>query len=279
MNNSIYPCLWFDGEAKEAASFYCSIFNNSKITTDSQMVVKFELEGKAIMGLNGGPMFKINPAISFFVTCQSNEEIESYWNKLIEGGNAMMALNNYPWAEKYGWLVDKFGMTWQLMLGELPANGRKIAVSLLFVNEQFGKAREAIETYTAIFPDSHVDTLQLYEAGEGQPVGFLKFGHFSLNKEVFAAMDGPGDHQFKFNEGVSFVVECEKQEEIDYYWNKLTEDGKESRCGWLVDKFGVSWQIVPAVIASLMTDPEKAPRVMQAVMKMKKLDIETLVNA
>ena len=279
MNNSIYPCLWFDGEAKEAASFYCSIFNNSKITTDSQMVVKFELEGKAIMGLNGGSMFKINPAISFFVTCQSNEEIESYWNKLIEGGNAMMALNNYPWAEKYGWLVDKFGMTWQLMLGELPANGRKIAVSLLFVNEQFGKAREAIETYTAIFPDSHVDTLQLYEAGEGQPVGFLKFGHFSLNKEVFAAMDGPGDHQFKFNEGVSFVVECEKQEEIDYYWNKLTEDGKESRCGWLVDKFGVSWQIVPAVIASLMTDPEKAPRVMQAVMKMKKLDIETLVNA
>ena len=243
------------------------------------MVVKFELEGKAIMGLNGGPMIKINPAISFFVTCQSNEEIESYWNKLIEGGNAMMALNNYPWAEKYGWVVDKFGMTWQLMLGELPANGQKIIMSLLFVNEQFGKAREAIETYTAIFPDSPVDTLQLYEAGEGQPVGFLKFGHFSLNKEVFAAMDGPGDHQFKFNEGVSFVVECEKQEEIDYYWNKLTDGGKESMCGWLVDKFGVSWQIVPAIIASLMTDPEKVPRVMQAVMKMKKLDIETLVNA
>ena len=279
MNNSIYPCLWFDGKAKEAASFYCSIFNNSKITTDSQMVVKFELEGKAIMGLNGGPMIKINPAISFFVTCQSNEEIESYWNKLIEGGNAMMALNNYPWAEKYGWMVDKFGMTWQLMLGELPANGQKIIMSLLFVNEQFGKAREAIETYTAIFPDSPVDTLQLYEAGEGQPVGFLKFGHFSLNKEVFAAMDGPGDHQFKFNEGVSFVVECEKQEEIDYYWNKLTDGGKESMCGWLVDKFGVSWQIVPAIIASLMTDPEKVPRVMQAVMKMKKLNIETLVNA
>lgn len=243
------------------------------------MVVKFELEGKAIMGLNGGPMFKINPSISLFVTCLSNEEIETTWNKLIEGGNAMMALNNYPWAEKYGWLVDKFGMTWQLMLAELPANGQKITVSLLFANEQFGKAREAIETYTAIFPDSHVDTLQLYEAGEGQPVGFLKFGHFSLNKEVFAAMDGPGDHQFKFNEGVSFVVECEKQEEIDYYWNKLTEGGKESRCGWLVDKFGVSWQIVPAIIGSLMTDPEKVPRVMQAVMKMKKLDIETLVNA
>ena len=279
MNNSIYPCLWFDGKAKEAASFYCSIFNNSKITTDSQMVVKFELEGKAIMGLNGGPMIKINPAISFFVTCQSNEEIESYWNKLIEGGNAMMALNNYPWADKYGWVVDKFGMTWQLMLGALPANGQKIIMSLLFVNEQFGKAREAIETYTAIFPDSPVDTLQLYEAGEGQPVGFLKFGHFSLNKEVFAAMDGPGDHQFKFNEGVSFVVECEKQEEIDYYWNKLTDGGKESMCGWLVDKFGVSWQIVPAIIASLMTDPEKVPRVMQAVMKMKKLNIETLVNA
>lgn len=279
MNNSIYPCLWFDGKAKEAASFYCSIFNNSTITVESPMVVKFKIEGKTIMGLNGGPMFKINPSISLFVTCQSTEEIETTWNKLIEGGVAMMALNNYPWAEKYGWLVDKFGMTWQLMLGELPANGQKITVSLLFANEQYGKARQAIETYTAIFPGSQINMLQLYEAGEGQPAGNVKFAHLSLNNEMIAVMDGPGDHQFKFNEGVSLVVECEKQEEIDYYWNKLTEGGKESRCGWLVDKFGVSWQIIPAIIGSLMADPEKVPRVMQAVMKMKKLDIETLINA
>ena len=120
MKKNLYPCLWFDGNAKAAAEFYCSIFNHSKIINDTPMVVRFEVEGKLIMGLNGGPMFKINPSISLFVTCETNEEIETIWNKLIEGGSEMMPLGSYPWAEKYGWVIDKFGMTWQLMLGELP---------------------------------------------------------------------------------------------------------------------------------------------------------------
>ncbi len=147
MTNQLYPCLWFDGQAKAAADFYCSVFSagpggkNSKITVDTPMVVNFELNGKKFMGLNGGP-------------------------------------------------------------------------------------------------------------------------------------------KFKFNESVSLVVECENQEEIDYYWNKLTADGgKESMCGWLKDKFGFSWQIIPSIIGKLMTDPEKAPRVMQEVMQMKKIDIEKLINA
>ena len=94
------------------------------------------------------------------------------------------------------------------------------------------------------------------------------------------AMDGFGNHAFAFNEVVSFVVDCATQEEIDFYWNKLTADGgQESQCGWLKDKFGVSWQIVPAVLGKLMSDPEKAPRVIQAFMKMKKFDIEALMNA
>jgi predicted 3-demethylubiquinone-9 3-methyltransferase (glyoxalase superfamily) len=279
MNNNIFPCLWFDGKAKEAADLYCSIFSNSKITVDSPMVVMFEIEGKKIMGLNGGPMFKINPLISLFVTCGSNEEIENIWNKLIEGGSAMMPLNKYPWSEKYGWVVDKFGMTWQLMLGDLPAGAEKIIPSFLFIGEQYGKAEEAIKMYTSIFPNSQVHTLQLYKAGEPQPEGKLKFGHFSLDHNLFSAMDGLGEHQFKFNEAVSLVVECDTQKEIDNYWNKLTEGGEESMCGWLKDKFGVSWQIIPKIIGSLMMDREKAPRVMQAVMKMKKLDIEKMVNA
>lgn len=140
MTNQIYPCLWFDGQAKAAAEFYCTVFKNSKITTDTGMVVKFELNGKQFMGLNGGPHFKIN-------------------------------------------------------------------------------------------------------------------------------------------EAVSFVVECDTQVEIDFYWNKLTEGGQEVNCGWLKDKFGVSWQIVPTILGKLMTDPEKAPRVMAAFMKMKKFNIETLLKA
>jgi len=141
MNNPIYPCLWFDGKAKEAAEFYCSVFKDSKIITDTPMVVQFELNGSRFMGLNGGP-------------------------------------------------------------------------------------------------------------------------------------------HFKFNEAVSLVVNCENQEEINYYWEKLTgEGGQESMCGWLKDKYGLSWQIVPSNMGKLMTDPARAQRVMPVLMQMKKLDIRKLEEA
>lgn len=279
MNNNIFPCLWFDGTAGEAARFYCTVFGNSKVTTDTPMVVLFELEGKKLMGLNGGPMFTINPSISLFVTCATDEEIEAIYNKLFEGGKAMMPLDKYPWSEKYAWVEDKFGMTWQLMLGNLPAGGQKIVTSFLFVGEQCGKAQDAIKHYTSIFPNSTIYHVETYKAGEMQPEGNLKFGHFALDGEMLAAMDGTGNHDFSFNEGVSITVECDTQQEIDDYWNRLTEGGAESRCGWLRDKFGVSWQIIPKALGSLMKDPAKAQRVMGEVMKMKKLDIQTLENA
>jgi len=279
MNNKLQPCLWFDGQAKNAATFYCSIFSDAKILVDTPMVVKFEIAGKMIMGLNAGPNFRINPSISFFVTCTSTEEIEHTWEKLLDGGKAMMPLDKYPWSEKYGWLVDKFGMTWQLILGEMPDERQKIICSFLFTGDKYGQARQAMEHYTAIFPGSKINQMELYQAGEAQPEGSLKFGHFSLNDEQFAAMDGFGAHEFVFNEGVSILVECENQEEIDHYWNSLTAGGRECMCGWLVDKFGVSWQIVPRIIGSLMTNPDKAGKVMQELMKMKKIEIDTLQNA
>lgn len=279
MNNTIYPCLWFDGQAKAAANFYCSLFPNSKITTDTPMVVQFEILGKKIMGLNGGPMFKINPSISFFVTCQTDEEIEALAAKLLEGGKVMMPLDKYPWSEKYAWVVDKFGMTWQLMLSEIQDASQKLVPSFLFVGEQYGKAGKALEHYTKIFPNSSIFHQELYKEGEGQAVGTLKFGHFSLNGTLFAAMDGFGEHDFQFNEGLSLVVECDTQTEIDHYWDSLCEGGQESRCGWLKDKFGVSWQIIPKVIGSLMSDPERGQRVMQEVMKMNKLDLQVLLDA
>ena len=279
MNNHIFPCLWFDGNAKEAAEFYCTVFGNSRIITDSPMVVRFEVEGKKLMGLNGGPMFSINPSISLFVTCGTNEEIESIHNKLIDGGTALMPLDKYPWSDKYVWIVDQFGMSWQLTLGELPEDGQKIITSFLFVGKQYGKAQDAIKHYTSIFPNSAVHHLEKAKAGEIQPEGDLKFGSFSLDNETFAAMDGFGDHKFEFNEGLSIMVECETQDDRDRYWNRLTEGGEESRCGWLKDRFGVSWQIVPKVLGSLMKDQGKAQRVMAEVMKMKKLDMQTMVNA
>jgi predicted 3-demethylubiquinone-9 3-methyltransferase (glyoxalase superfamily) len=121
--------------------------------------------------------------------------------------------------------------------------------------------------------------MDLYKEGEGQGEGKVKFSHFTLDNTPFSAMDGPGNHDFSFNEGVSFVVECDTQEEIDYYWEHLSQGGKESQCGWLKDRFGVSWQVVPRVLSALMSDAGKARKVTKAFMTMQKLDIEALVAA
>jgi len=113
MNNTIYPCLWFDGQAEEAAAFYCSIFKNSKITTNTPMVVNFELNGNKFMGLNGGPQFKFNEATSFVVDCNNQQEVDYYWSQLTGDGGT---------PSQCGWLKDKYGLSWQIVprqLGEL----------------------------------------------------------------------------------------------------------------------------------------------------------------
>ena len=122
MKNEISLCLWFDGQAKEAAEFYCSVFENSKITSENPISVTFELNGRKIMGLNGGPQFKFNEAVSLFVSCETQEEIDFYWAKLTEGGQESMC----------GWLKDKFGLSWQIVpsiLGKLvldPEKGQRL---------------------------------------------------------------------------------------------------------------------------------------------------------
>ena len=278
MLNQIYPCLWFNGNAKAAAEYYCSIFKNSKITVDTPLVVNFELDGKKFMGLNGGPNFTFTAAISFFVLLESIDQTNEVWNKLIEGGQALMPIDKYPWSERYGWVQDKFGLTWQVSIVNRAGDPQKMMPAMLFAGNQFGRAEDAIQFYTSVFDNSGVDLLVHYP--ESNPhAGHLMYSEFNLNKYGIIAMDGPGDHKFTFNEAVSYVVNCDTQEEIDHYWNRLSQGGSESMCGWLKDKFGVSWQIVPTVLGKLMTDPEKASRVMQAFMKMKKFDMETLMNA
>ncbi len=277
MKGKLYPCLWFDGKAKEAATYYSSVFENSQIISENSLVVFFELDGMQFMGLNGGPQFKINPSISFFVFGDSVEVIDKKWKHLSDGGSVMMPLDKYPWNEKYGWCQDKFGVNWQLMMA--PGNEQKIVPSFMFTQQQSGRAEEAINFYTSIFKNSKVEMISRYEKGEGDVEGHIKHARFSLNGESFAAMESSGPHAFTFNEGISMVVPCDNQEEIDYYWNKLTEGGEESQCGWLKDKFGVSWQIVPAILGKLMSDPEKGKRVMDVVMKSIKFNIEELENA
>lgn len=280
LNKPIYPCLWFDGNAKEAAEFYCSVFSESAIYEENPMVVTFIAAGQKFMCLNGGPQFKFTPAISFYTIVQNEGEIQTVWDKLVENGRALMPMDSYPWSKKYGWLQDKFGVTWQLTIDKPEYSDQKFIPALLFSGTNFGKAEEAINFYSSIFDDSASKLISRYESDDpnGQD-GKINHAQFELNGQLFAVMDSAIVHDFHFNEALSLVVECKDQAQIDYFWEKLVEGGKESQCGWLKDKFGVSWQIVPEILSELMADSEKSDRVIQAFMKMTKFDIEKLKNA
>jgi len=153
----------------------------------------------------------------------------------------------------------------------------KITPCLWFDNQ----AEEAAIFYTSIFKISKIESMSRYSKEgfeiHGQKEGTVLTVGFQINGQPFTALNG--GPVFKFNEAISFQVFCETQEEIDYYWNKLAEGGQEGQCGWLKDKFGVSWQIVPSILPKLMSDPTRAGKVMKAFLQMKKFDIEKLRQA
>lgn len=278
--NSVYPCLILKGKVAEAADFYIQTFEEGKVVQTNPMVTFIELSGQNFMLLNEGTNQAPNASISFMVTSENPEETEKYWNKLIEGGKAMMPLDSYDWSVKYGWVQDKYGISWQLFTGGKNALSQKFCPSLMFTGTDAGKAKEAVKFYTEVFPESSIEGIMEYTGDDGDTAGFVKHAQFQINGFVATAMDSSADHGFDFNEAVSLVVNCDTQHEIDHYWDKLTADGgQEVMCGWLRDKYGLSWQIVPKIIGKLVTDPERGPRVLEKVMKMKKLIISDLENA
>jgi predicted 3-demethylubiquinone-9 3-methyltransferase (glyoxalase superfamily) len=284
MNNNIFPCLWYDGDAKESAEFYCKIFEG-KITADTPVVLNVELFGQKLMLLNGGPHFEKNASVSFMVMCETEDEVQKYWDQLEDGGIVLMALDSYPWSKKYGWIRDKFGVTWQLYLGEKKSEQR-IIPTLMFIHQNNGKAMEAMELYTEIFPNSKIESVLKYGEGvngENHEVPEnVQHAHFEIDGYFLFCMDNSYDHKFDFNEGISMVIMTENQEETDHLWSSLTADGgRESMCGWLKDKFGMSWQIVPKRLIELMgdSDQQKAQNVVQAMMKMQKIVIKDLEEA
>jgi predicted 3-demethylubiquinone-9 3-methyltransferase (glyoxalase superfamily) len=279
MEKQIYPCLWFDGKGKEAADFYCSVFAGTHITSENPLVVMIESAGQKFMFLNGGPHYTLNPSISFYVVCETVQEVDQAWTKLIDGGSVLMPLDQYPWSEKYGWVQDKFGVSWQLSAGKLEAVGQKFTPTFMFTQQYAGKAEQAIQFYTSVFKDSSVVGIMRYTAEDHDVEGTIKHAQFTLGKQVFMAMDSSLSHQFIFNEAISLVVECENQDEIDYYWDKLSAVPEAEQCGWLKDQFGISWQIVPQILKQLMSDPAKSERVVNAFMQMKKFDIAKLLDA
>ena len=294
----ITPHLWFDKEAKEAAEFYTSLFTNSKVTSTKTItgtpsgdtdIVTFELRGQPFMAISAGPLFRFNPSVSFIVNFDpsrekdAKENIDVVWEKLLQGGTVLMPLQEYPFSKRYGWLQDKYGLSWQLILTDPEGEERpEIVPSLLFVGDKCGKAEEAINFYLSIFKDSKMGALLRYGKGaEPDKEGTVMFADFKLLDLWFAAMDSAREHNFSFNEAISFMVYCDTQEEIDYYWEKLSAVPEAEQCGWLKDKYGVSWQIIPTVMDEMMGsgDEQKVARVTEAFLKMKKFDIAQLKKA
>jgi predicted 3-demethylubiquinone-9 3-methyltransferase (glyoxalase superfamily) len=287
MKNNIFPCFWFDpetGSAHAAADFYCNAFRDAKITSDAGVAVNLELFGQQVVLLNGGPQFRPNPSISLFMVFESMEEIDQTWQKLANEGSVLMPLDKYEWSEKYGWVQDKYGVNWQLSFGKISDVGQKFAISLMFTAAQRGKAEEAINLYTSIFKGSSIHGILKYTDKDQNAYahGTVMHAQFKLDGYTFMAMDSGVENDHPFSEGVSIMVECKTQDEIDAYWKKLTADGgEESMCGWLKDKFGVSWQILPDSLLNMVNHPDKerSKRVMDAFMQMKKFDIATLEKA
>ncbi|MDX8572804.1 VOC family protein [Elizabethkingia sp. HX QKY] len=284
MNNDIFPCLWCNGDAKESAEFYCQVFGG-KITVDTPVVINIELFGQKLMLLNAGPQFEKNSSISFLINCASEEDVQYYWDLLSEGGMALMELDSYPWSKKYGWIKDKYGTNWQLYFGEMQE--QRLVPTLMFMHQNNGKAMEAMEFYTSTFPNSKIEGVLKYKDGgeNGENPENVQHAQFVINNYMLSCMDSSFDHKFDFNEGISLVMMTNDQKETDHLWNTLISGGgRESMCGWLKDRYGVSWQIVPKRLIELMndTDPAKSQKVVQAMLKMQKIiiaDLETAYNS
>lgn len=292
--DKIAPCIWYDQSALEAAQLYVSSFESSKLEhvthylendaspsglpAGTPLTVRFTLCGQAFIALNGGPVFRPNPALSFFVSCEDDAQFDALWDRLSPGGGVLMEVAEYPFSKRFGWLADRFGVSWQL---SLTGSKQTITPYLMFTEGVHGRAEEAIGFYTGVFSDAKVLDIQRYGEGSGAPAGTVMFGSFQLESQDFIAVDSAYPHGFTFGEGISLCVYCRDQAEIDALWMRLTDGGAEQPCGWLKDRFGVSWQIIPRDMEKLSdsADPVRAGRVSAALMRMTKIDIRALQDA
>ena len=296
--HKITPHLWFDKEAIEAAEFYCSLFSGSELTYITTLhdtpsgdcdVVSFQLSGQPFMAISAGPLFTFNPSVSFILNFDpsrdrnARETLDTTWKRLSQGGKVLMPLDKYPFSERYGWIQDKYGLSWQLILSDPSGEERPFIVpSLLFVGGVCGKSEEAINFYLGLFGGTKRGIVARYPGGmEPDKEGTIMFADFMIEQQWFAAMDSAREHNFSFNEAISFMVSCDTQQEIDYFWEKLSAVPEAEQCGWLKDMYGLSWQITPASLDEMMQKgtPVQIARVTQAFLPMKKFDIAKLRKA
>ncbi|WP_429910587.1 VOC family protein [Glycocaulis sp.] len=293
----IIPCFWSDGWAEEAAELYTRLFPDSaigEITRFTQegvehhgqsegtvLTVSLTLAGQELVILNGGPMFTPNPAMSFFVFINDRAQIDRIWTALIDGGKARMELGSYPWCEHYGWVEDRFGVSWQLMMADPGELNQTIVPALMFTQGAAGKAEEAMARYGEALGGFAPVAVNHYPPGTGANEGLLMHGQYKIAGQTFIAFDSPMDHGFGFTPGLSLQVLTGDQAETDRIWNALTHVPEAERCGWLADRYGLSWQIIPEDMPGLLNGPDKqaAGRARAAMFEMKKIDIAALKSA
>ena len=278
--SKLYPCIWFNNNSAEAIAFYREVTGEVNILSENPVVTLFELYGSTVIALNGGDMFRPGPAVSYFIYCGGDQQrIEHLYERLQEGGQVRIPLGTYDWSAKYAWVEDRFGINWQLDIDPIN-NVQKVVPALLFCDQQAALVSDAKSYYTSVFPEHRKLMDYPFPAEAGMPEGALLFTQFQLGNLIFNAMSGGAEqHGFVFTEGNSFVVECDTQQDIDHFWNAFAKEGQESRCGWIKDRFGVSWQIIPSELGQLMNNPQTGHKVTEALMKMNKLDIAQLKKA
>lgn len=302
---TIAPSIWCNNNAEELASFYTSAFSDTKIHATTHypheglldfqqhlagkvLTIDLEILGTHFIAINAGPEFSLNPALSFMVlfsvhtSSDPQAELETLWEHLTADGTALMPLADYPFSPLYGWVEDKFGVTWQLMLEseeetDTPHEERsRIIPNLMFGKDVVNRAEEAMQYYTSVFPDSRIVDVARHEEPTGPAhTGSLMYADATLSGQWMAFMDSAMEQDFTFTEGVSLLIECETQQEIDHYWSALSHVPEAEQCGWCKDQFGVSWQIAPRNVDSLMDKPAAY----SAMMGMKKIDIAALHEA
>lgn len=291
------PCLWFDDQAGAAASFYAATLPGGRVDAvarypgsgsnpaskppGSVLTVDFSAGGQSFTALNGGPSYRPNPSVSFHVRLPDGAAVDALYVLLSEGGTDLMPLGDYSFSPRFAWVQDRFGVSWQLIASPDTAPPT-IVPALMFAGPHDGRARDAVAAYVAAFPGSRVHHVEDFGEGEGGEVGTVKQAVFELLGQPLVAMDGGAGHAFGFDEGVSLQVLCADQGEVDRFTDALAADGgEEGPCGWVRDRFGVWWQVVPEAVAAWLTSEDEAARdrVFHALMPMRRLDVAGLARA
>lgn len=297
MTQKIVPNLWFAGDAGEAGEFYSRSLPRTtahvamrypdelpdfqKGLEGEPVVVELDVAGFRITMINSDDTFHPTPSISFMLNFDSRlfdgdadaarAALDETWAALSDGGQALMPLGEYPFSPHYGWVQDRYGVSWQLMLTDPTGAPRPFVITqIMFSGDAQNKAREAVDFYLSLFDDAAAGMVVEYpEASGTAAAGSVMIGEFRIGEQWFSFMDSNVRHEFGFTPGVSLEIRCVDQGEIDHFWNALSAVPEAEQCGWLVDRYGVSWQVVPESIGELLAKPGAYQRMLE----MKKLVI------